>query len=108
MNRPTWSDDGRVERKKKMKVTRTWKVYGQSGHRQRISFQPSFRWDFSKSNDVRIIDVDCFDITGTNDYVIVRITRNSREECEREFFGQLSDGIFENSRIGKIEEIHEE
>jgi hypothetical protein len=88
-----------------MQVTRKWKVYGQSGHRNRMSFQPSFRFDFSKQNDFRIIDVDCFDKTGTNDFVIVSITRNSPEECEREFFGQLSDGLFENSRFGKTEEI---
>lgn len=87
------------------KFTRTWKVYGQDGHRQRISFQPSFCWDFSKDDDVRIIDVECADKTGTNDFVIVRITRNTADECEREFFGQLSDGLFENSRYGKIEEL---
>lgn len=27
------------------------------------------------------------------------------EECEQELNGQLSDGIFENSRVGKVEEI---
>ena len=86
-------------------VTRTWLIYGQDGHRQRISFQPSFCWDFSKNDDIRIIDVECEDKTGTHDYVIVAITRNSAEECERELNGQLSDGLFENSRIGKILEV---
>lgn len=45
------------------------------------------------------------DQTGTNDYSIVRITRQTAEECQEELDGQLSDGIFENSKFGKIEEI---
>lgn len=45
------------------------------------------------------------DKTGTNEYSIIRITRNTPEECEKELEGQLSDGVFETSRIGKIEEI---
>ena len=88
-----------------MTITRTWKVHGMDGHRQRLSFGESFRWDFSKNGDTRIIDVECEDKTGTNDYVIVHITRNTAEECERELNGQLSDGLFENSRYGKIEEL---
>ena len=89
-----------------MKVTRSWKVYGADGHRQRESFGKSYSFDFSNDDDgMRIIEVEREDRTGTNDYVIVNITRNTAEECEREFNGQLSDGIFENSRTGKVEEI---
>ena len=44
-------------------------------------------------------------LPGTNEYSIVRITRNTAEECLQELEGQLSDGIFENSRVGVIEEI---
>ena len=86
-------------------TTRAWKVYGAEGHRQRESFFPSYTYDFSKENDVRIIDVENSDKTGSNDFVIVRITRNTAEECVRELWGQISDGIFENSRCGKVEEI---
>lgn len=43
------------------------------------------------------------DKTGTNDYSLVRITRDSAEECLQEMRGQISDGIFENSRTGVIE-----
>lgn len=87
--------------------TKSWKVYGADGHRQRISFGKSIHWDFSnKENGIRIIDVDCEDRTNTNEYVIVRITRNNSEECESEFRAQVSDGLFENARIGKIEEIN--
>ena len=82
-----------------MTVTRTWKVYGAEGHRQRESFCGSQKYDFSENGKVRILE------TGTNDYSIVRITRQTAEECQEELDGQLSDGIFENSRFGKIEEI---
>lgn len=86
-------------------ITRSWKVYGFGGHRQRQSFFPSFVWDFSKNGNIRFIAVECSDKTGTNEYVIVRITRNTAEECEKELWGQITDGIFENSRVGKVEEI---
>lgn len=86
-----------------MAVTKAWKVYGLDGHRQRESFFKSTRWDFSEGDNIRIVECDRADTTGTHDYVIVRITRNTEEECDRELDGQLSDGIFENSRIGKIE-----
>lgn len=87
-------------------ITRAWKVYGVAGHRQRESFCKSSKCDFSNDEvGVRIIEVDNSDKTGTNEYSIIRITRNTAEECEDEFYGQLSDGVFENSRHGKIEEI---
>lgn len=88
-----------------MPATRTWKVYGASGHRQRESFCDSYMDDFSKGSNVRIIEVFNSDKTNTNEFSIVRITRNTPEECELELDGQLSDGIFENSRTGRIEEI---
>lgn len=85
--------------------TRTWKVYGREGHRQRESFSKSYKYDFSKGENVRIIEVENSDKTGTNEYSIIRITRNTAEECQLELDGQLSDGIFESSAVGKIEEI---
>ena len=92
---------------------KSWKVYGTPGHRQRESFFDSSWYEGSKFNaeknsyDVRRVNVLNSDVTGTNDYTIVQITRNTREECIDEFNGQLSDGIFENSRYGEIEEISE-
>lgn len=88
-----------------MAVTKTWKIYGMDGHRQRESFNKSCKYDFSENGKVRILEVKNSDKTGTNDYSIIRITRNSSEECEEELHGQLSDGIFENSRVGKVVEI---
>lgn len=90
-----------------MAITRSWKVYGASGHRQRESFYPSYEYDFSTCNNIRIIKVENFDKTGTNDYSIIRITRKNSQECERELEGQLFDGIFENSAFGKVEEIYD-
>lgn len=86
-------------------VTRAWRVYGQEGHRQRTSFFKSMRWDFSKGGDIRIIEIDNVDKTGTNDYSLVRITRNTVEECEKELESQLSDGYWENYRYGNVEEV---
>lgn len=88
-----------------MAMTKSWKIYGMDGHRQRESFNKSRKYDFSENETVRIIEVENSDKTGTNDYSIIRITRNSSEECEEELHGQLSDGIFENSRVGKVVEI---
>mgnify|MGYP000869187883 FL=1 len=88
-----------------MAMTKSWKIYGMDGHRQRESFNKSCKYDFSENETVRIIEVENSDKTGTNDYSIIRITRNSSEECEEELHGQLSDGIFENSRVGKVVEI---
>lgn len=101
------SNKGRMPKAKgkiKMK-TRTWKIYGREGHRQRESFNQSCKYDFTKGDDTRIIEVDNSDKTGTNEYSVVRITRNTNEECLSELEGQLYDGIFENSRTGKIEEV---
>lgn len=87
-------------------ITRSWKIYGAEGHRQRESFCESHKNDFSNEIEgVRIIAVENCDMTGTNEYSIIRITRNTAEECELELWGQIDDGIFENSRTGKIEEI---
>ena len=86
-------------------TTRTWKVYGADGHRQAISFEPSFKWDFSENGKSRIIEVANADKTGTNDYSVVTITCNTFAECEEELRGQITDGLFENVRTGKVEEI---
>lgn len=84
-------------------VTKTWKVYGEEGHRQRESFAPSYRYDFSNETDgTRIIEGENSDKTGTNEYSVVHITRDTEDECEAEMEGQITDGIFENSRTGKV------
>lgn len=88
-----------------MAITRTFKVYGIEGQEQEYSFNSSFRDDFTKGDNIKIIECENFDKTGTHDYSIVKITRNTSEECLEELDGQISDGIFENCRTGKVEEI---
>lgn len=88
-----------------MEATRTWRVFGANGHRQRESFEPSYKYDWTEGEDIREIEVENSDKTGTNEYSIIRITRNTAEECEAELEGQLSDGIFESVRCGKVEEL---
>jgi len=91
-----------------MSVTRSWRVYGAEGHRQRMSFAPSFTWNFSAAGNVRIVEVLNADRTGTHDYSIIRITRADAAQCEQELQAQLWDGAFENSRVGAWEEIKED
>lgn len=89
-----------------MAVTKTFKVYGIEGHRQRMSFDESVKWDWSDERDgVRIFEADNSDKTGTNDYSLIRITRNTAKECYDELDGQLSDGYFENCNVGKVVEV---
>ena len=85
--------------------TATFKIYGRDGHRQRESFHKSARYDWTKGENIRIVEIKNADQTGTNDYSLVIITRNTEKECLAELDGQISDGFFENSRIGKVERI---
>lgn len=87
-------------------VTRVWKVYGANGHRQSESFNKSYTYNFTDEYDgTRIIEVQNSDITGTNEYSIVKITRDTAKLCDEEMEGQITDGIFENCRVGKIVEV---
>lgn len=89
-----------------VKVTKVWLVYGREGHRQRESFCDSYKYDFSSDQDgTRILEVYNSDKTGTNDFTMLSITRDTAEDCYNEFWGQLTDGIFENSCTGKVIEI---
>lgn len=82
------------------------KVYGEEGHRQRESFSDSQKYNFSDERDgLRILIVLNSDKTKTNDYTVVIIRRDSYEESFAEFQGQLTDGVFENSAVGRIEYV---
>lgn len=86
-------------------VSVNFKVYGLPKHSQRESFAPSERHDFSTAGNVRILETFNSDRTGTNDYNILRITRETREECFDELECQLSDGLYENSERGGYQVI---
>lgn len=81
-------------------MTRTYKITGKN-----IGTGESVRYDWSEGIDARIVEVKRADQTESNDYVIVNITRNTAEECEAELNGQLSDGLFENEKVEKVEEL---
>lgn len=86
-------------------MTKKWRIFGKDGHNQALSFEKSFYWNWSDVYNLRILSCDCSDRTGSNEYVDLTITTNSAEECDREFHGQLSDGIFENCSYGVCIEL---
>lgn len=89
-----------------MAITKTWKIYGKDGHRQRMSFGESVNDDWS--NDavgIRRFEAINADMTGTNEYTIIKITRNTAQECDDELEGQISDGYFECACVGEVVEI---
>lgn len=71
-------------------MTRTWRVWGVNGHRQRESFEPSYKYDWTDGEKIREIEVENSDKTGTNEFSIIRITRNTAEECEAELESLVS------------------
>ena len=80
-------------------VTLTYRVFGKDGHRQRASFGETY--SFTTFDDVRI-KCFCSDTTGSNYYVDVAITAKDCNTAIEQMEKQLSDGIFENCRYGKV------
>lgn len=84
----------------------TVKVYGEAGHRQRQSFGPTVRWDFTDTLEgTRLLEFKNSDETGTNEYTLTTIVRDTKEGCFDELDGQIYDGYFENANTGRIEEV---
>ena len=81
-------------------------VYGEYGHRQRESFSESYELLNEKNNTM--ICVHNSDMTGTNDYTEIEIIAKSEKECDEILDAQLTDGIFENYRTGKVIAIRTE
>ena len=79
---------------------KVYHVYGENGHRQRESFSESY--ELVQPKEGTLIEVHNSDITGTNDYSEIEITAKNERECDEILNAQLSDGIFENCRTGKI------
>lgn len=76
-------------------------VFGADGHRQRESFNSSRKFNTERAS----VGVFNSDRTRSNLYTLMQITAEDFETCRKEFNGQLSDGVFENSRTGEIQEI---
>ena len=77
-----------------------WKVYGADVHRQRESFADSFAFNTTNGAFIMIWN---YDMTGTHEYTKVIILAKNEKLCNEEFEVQLTDGVFENSKTGKIE-----
>lgn len=73
-------------------VTKIWLVYATEEPQSE-----SYKHDWScKVDGTRIIEVMNHDITGSNNFSIIKITRDTIEDCLDEFYGQITDGIWEN------------
>lgn len=88
-------------------TTVTYRIHGLEGHRQAESFNPSRVLDFRANahgyeRNV-VIEIKNFDKTGTHEYTELIVTAESEEKAHNEIMAQISDGIFENCRVGKIE-----
>ena len=85
-------------------MTKTFRIYGADGHRMKYSFEPSVKYDWSKGDEVRVLEIRCADKTGTNDYIDVVVSTNTRSP-EAELLAQIEDGIFEDMRTGRVYEL---
>lgn len=83
-------------------ITKRFRLYGYDGHRQRMSFSPSARFDCSEDGKIRIVEMLNSDKTGTNEYTELVITA---EKPYSELEDQIFDGLFKDSPVGKITEI---
>lgn len=86
-------------------MIKIYKVNGAAGHRQRESFYPSYKVTTISNVTISVINSD---VTGTNQYSLMKLEGDNETQLEDEFEGQLSDGVFENSAYGITEEIKDE
>ena len=91
------------ERIEKTVVTKTWRINSKTYANR----ESSILYDFSNGDDIRIIETLCKDTTGISNYFLVRITRNTEEECVKEFWGQFYDGLLENETYIKEKNVEE-
>ena len=84
---------------------KVYHVYGEYGHRQRESFGESYELLHDESKTM--ICVRNSDITGTNDYTEIEIIAKNEKECDEILDAQLTDGIFEDCRTGKVVAIRD-
>lgn len=82
-------------------MKKTFRVYGRDDHRQRESFRPSYEFEVQGAR----FSVRNSDLTGTNQYTEIVIEAENEGAITGSLEGQLSDGIFENSHYGRVEEV---
>lgn len=80
-------------------MTRKWKFERIDGNPVETIEQ---HLDFSGGDYPRNVTVDVNIIGGA---AVMAVTADTVEECEREYFGQVNDGIFENVNYDKVTEV---
>lgn len=91
------------ERIEKTVATKTWRINSKTYANR----ETSVLYDFSDGDDIRIIETLCTDVTGISTYFLIKITRNTEEECVKEFWGQFYDGLLENETYIKEKNVEE-
>lgn len=95
-----------------MHVSLAWKVYGIDEKEQKEALSPSYSTDMDTPDNPwkRKIRLEVYnsDLTGTTNYSIVKVIAPDEDAGISEFLGQLSDGIFENTEVGKVEPVNVE
>ena len=81
---------------------RAFRVYGKDGHRQRATWFDSTTFMTTRGCLVSVLNGD---MTGQHDYTSISICGESDAVIMEELEGQISDGLFENCSVGKVEEI---
>lgn len=84
--------------------TKTWRVNAPSLSKRTRSIYGDWTGSIIGDETPRIFEVFCADVTGHPSYLLVRITRETERDCDREFNGQLTDGFFEDYR-GNIDAV---
>ena len=84
---------------------KVYHVYGEYGHRQRESFGESYELFHEESKTMILVRNS--DITCTNDYTEIEIIAKNEKECDEILDAQLTDGIFEDCRTGKVVAIRD-
>lgn len=82
----------------------TARVYGRDGHRFKGSFLDST--EFTTWRGSRVIHKGA-DKLGTHEYSEITIFENDVDSAHYALEAQLSDGLYENYRVGRIEIIEE-
>ena len=77
-----------------------YRVWGVEGHRQRASFGKSVLLETADA----IVFVACADVTGTNDFCGLTVFSFSGTP-DKTVEGQITDGVFENCRVGRVEKM---
>lgn len=83
-------------------MIKAYKIFGAEGHRQKQSFNASRQFVTFSGIKTTVLNAD---YTGTNEYSVLIVEAADEFACDEAMNGQFSDGLFENSKTGKVEAI---